>query len=341
VLSNFYASGKPLYLIGENLASDMLGLDAPQSAQWMQLTSLTPAAGKGGDGSVEISGQVPDLLVYGNFGTVSSFTAPTNFDLTTLANASPGIVGQSGSTVVLVASPAPWGGYNSQIRIVTQTFEVGGGTDPDSLSQRHTLFLNSVWWLLNYTQCRDIGSGLIPTVTPNPAVPGQAVTYQWVVENNGICDGTGAVLTSQLPPGVRFVSAQSEIGTWSYATNLGAVIFQLGLLPHGQNETVSFTVMPLQLGTYTNVAAVSINGVPTNTVQVVSQVNGLTLQWNSRTNYLLELMGSAGQSYEIQTSTDLLQWLDWTNIQGPNWTAPVPNPARTNFLWQFYRAVGQ
>lgn len=167
------------------------------------------------------------------------------------------------------------------------------------------------------------------------------MTYQWVLENGGACAGTGTILTSLLPPGVQFVSAESPFGTWAYNANLGEVIFWLGLLPKRDNIPVSFTVIPLQPGTLTNTVSVTINGVPPNEVQAITQVTGLSLSRFGGTNYLLELSGIAGQSYDIQTSTDLLQWLDWSNVQGPAWVVPVPDPSQTNSPWRFYRALGQ
>ncbi|HXR05982.1 MAG TPA: hypothetical protein VN765_01555, partial [Candidatus Acidoferrum sp.] len=273
------------------------------------------------------------------YGTVSNFVAPTNFDVTTLANANASILGQSGTTVVLAAFQ---GTNATQTRIVTQNFKVGGGADPNALAQRYTLFLDAVCWLVRCQACSDVGLGLGSSVTPNPAALGQAVTYQWVVGNNGRCEGTGTVLTSLLPAGAQFVSAEAQFGTWEYNTNLGAVIFQIGLLPQGPTR-VSFTVIPWQPGTLTNTTEVSANAVPPNTNQVVTVVIGLelNLEWTGGTNYLLQLFGNEGLNYEIQTSTNLPQWTDWTNVPGPAWATPLTDPLHTNFPWRFYRALSQ
>jgi uncharacterized repeat protein (TIGR01451 family) len=338
VLQSVFAAGIPLYLLGQNLASDTLALAEPQRTQWIQLTSLTPATGVGGDGSVELTNQ-SDQIIEGNYGIVSSFSAASNFDLTTVTNTDAIVLATSGTTVVLAAFPAA--SDVTSTRIVTQNFEVGGGDDANSLAQRHTLFLNAVCWLVRCRGCTAVGLGLNPTVTPNPATVGQPVTYQWVVENNGECAGTGTVLTTVLPPGAEFVSASSEYGTWQYNASLGTVIFQLGQLPSRALIPVSFTIIPSQPGTFTNTMDVTINGVPPNEGQTIAQVNGLSLTWSGGTNYLLQLTGDAGQSYQIQTSTDLLQWLNWTNVLGPNWEASLPDSTRTNSPWGFYRALDQ
>jgi uncharacterized repeat protein (TIGR01451 family) len=337
VLQSVYAAGIPLYLIGQNLASsDMLALDESQQSNWVQLTSLTPSTCKGGDGNVEVFDSGSANILDGTFGEVTNFSAAANFDLTTLDDTNAAIMGQSGSTVVLVAFPAIDAG---QTRIVTQNFEVDAGADPNSVAQRHALFLNSVCWLVQCPACKEVGTGLDAALTPATPIVGQPLTYQWRVENNGECNGTGTTVTCLLPAGVQFVSAESPLGTWDYNAALGAVIFEIGLLPSQTTPTISFTVIPLQTGAITNTTEVELNGLPPNQVQVVAQVIGLNLLWNGGTNYLLQLSGTAGQSYQIQTSTDLLQWLNWTNAQGPAWVAPLPNVLPTNFPSQFYRAL--
>jgi uncharacterized repeat protein (TIGR01451 family) len=337
VLQSVFTNGIPLYLIGDNLASDTLQLDQPLFSEWIQLTSLNSATASGGDGTVEVSSPlVMDPILNGRFGSVSSFVYPANVDLTTLANTNATVLGQSGSNApVLVVLPG-WNVVDTgQPRIVTQNFRVANGTDANSLAQRQTLFLNAVCWLVRCLECSQVYPSLTSSVSPEPATVGQPVTYQWVVDNNGECDGIGAILSSVLPFGAQFVGAASETGTWAYDTNLATVIFRIGLLPHRSEQTVNFTIIPLQPGLITNTTAVIIYGLLTNEVQAVTQVNGLSLLRPGGTNGLLRLSGEPGQSYQIQTSTDLLQWLDWTNVQGPTWAGPLP----VNFTARFFRAV--
>ncbi len=350
VLQTLFINGIPLYLIGENLASDTVQLDQPQQSQWIQLTGLNPATEKGGDGCVEVSNPISqDPILNGRFGNVSNFCGLSNVDLTTLANtnAPDSILGRSGPAVVLAAFPATDVGDAGQTRTVTQNFRVAVATDPVSFPlAQQTLFQDSVCWLVRCFGCQAVGLSLTSAgVSPSPATVGQPLTVSWSVDNNGECDGIGAILTAGLPPGVQFVSAQSGIGTWTYDTNRAAVVFQLGQLAHGSMPMVSFTVIPMQPGLITNTAAVSIPGLATNVAQpVVTQVIGpsvLNLMLSGGTNYLLQFSGNAGQTYEIQTSPDLLQWMDWTNVTGPVWMTPLSNPFQTNSTQRFYRAVGQ
>jgi uncharacterized repeat protein (TIGR01451 family) len=339
VLGSVFASGIPLYLIGANLASDALALDEPQRSQWIQLTSLTPATGKGGDGSVEITDAASAILTW-NYGVVTNFSAPTNFDLTTMTNANASILGQSGAIPVLVANPGTDAVNPSQTHIVTQNFEVEGGFDTNSLAQRHALFLNCVCWLVGCQECMVRAWGFNYAVTNETAL-GQELTYTWYLANDGRCDFTGTLLSTVLPPGVQFVSAESMFGSWQYDDTLREVIFDVGLLPGFSlgvtTLTGSFTVLASQPGTLTNTMNASVNGQPPQEQQEITQVTGLSLLPLGGTNYVLELFGTSGQDYNIQTSTDLLQWLNWTTVQGPVWSAPVP----TNLPWQYYRAIWQ
>ncbi len=342
VLQSVFTNGIPLYLIGDNLASDTTQLSGAQSTQWIQLSGLAPATSQGGDGSVDVSSMVPrDPILNGQFGNVSNFAYASNVELATPASTNAGVLGYSGTSALLLANPATDVYAPGQTRVVTQDFRVASGTDSDSLVQRYTLFMNSVCWLLGVTNCSLVGLGLDPTGSIDSAAVGQSLTYEWQVSKSGECDGIGATATSVLPSGTQFVSAQSDSGTWVYDTHLAAVIFQLGLLPSGSAPNLSITVIPLQPGMITNLAEVHINGLFTNAAEpVVTQVIGpsaLSLLWSGGKNYLLQLFGNAGQTYDLQTSPDLLQWTDWTNVSGPFWMTPLSDPSLTNFNRRFYR----
>jgi hypothetical protein len=58
-------------------------------------------------------------------------------------------------------------------------------------------------------------------------------------------------------------------------------------------------------------------------------------------SYLLQLSGVSGQTYQIQISTDLLNWLDWTNALGPTWQTVLPTLLPAKPPQQFYRAIEQ
>ncbi len=52
----------------------------------------------------------------------------------------------------------------------------------------------------------------------------------------------------------------------------------------------------------------------------------------------LTLTGLAGVTYEVDISPNLQTWNAWTNVPGPVWMQPLPNPASLGRGDQFYRA---
>jgi hypothetical protein len=137
---------------------------------------------------------------------------------------------------------------------------------------------------------------------------------------------------------MQFVNAQSQTGHWFYDAAASAVIFDLGVLPHQQSlyTTLSFTVLPTLPGPFTILTDVNAYGrfiqqIP-NPVTVAGL--GLTPISGLSPGYLLQLSGAPGQTYQIQTSTNLLQWTNWTNVLGPTWSAPI---LLTNFPSRFFR----
>jgi hypothetical protein len=52
----------------------------------------------------------------------------------------------------------------------------------------------------------------------------------------------------------------------------------------------------------------------------------------------LKLQGEAGRTYSIETSTDLVHWVPWTNMVNSTGTMTVTDTASTNYPARFYRA---
>jgi hypothetical protein len=53
----------------------------------------------------------------------------------------------------------------------------------------------------------------------------------------------------------------------------------------------------------------------------------------------LGLEGEAGRAYRIETSFNLRDWAEWTNVIGPVWRLPLEHPFRSERKYRFYRAV--
>src|SRR5206468_2510569 len=127
------------------------------------------------------------------------------------------------------------------------------------------------------------------------------------------CEGTGVVVTNQLPPGVRFITAQSTQGTWTYAD--GIVTFHLGHVISASLTEMKIIIVPTQTGMITNSALVRANGPEVrsddNSASVVTEVQGsvlptLTLVTMNNGSYQLTTTGPVGQSYILEASPDLI-----------------------------------
>lgn len=106
-------------------------------------------------------------------------------------------------------------------------------------------------WSLNITaseclegggQCPGVDLGITMLDAPDPDVVGSNLVYTIIVTNYGPNIARGAVVTQNLPPGVRFVSAISSQGAASYAG--GVVTATLGNLAIDGSATVTVTVVP-------------------------------------------------------------------------------------------------
>ena len=74
---------------------------------------------------------------------------------------------------------------------------------------------------------------VVKTVTPNPAVPGETVTYQIVVRNAGPSDAQGVTVNDTLPAELTGVSVTPSQGTCTGGN------CSLGIVPAGDSATVT------------------------------------------------------------------------------------------------------
>jgi uncharacterized repeat protein (TIGR01451 family) len=90
------------------------------------------------------------------------------------------------------------------------------------------------------------------TVSPNPGIAGQNLTYTLAIANSGSLVATNVAITNVLPVSVTFVSASPG------CINLGgSIACTLGTLPGLAKSNILITVTPNVQGAITNVAAVS------------------------------------------------------------------------------------
>jgi uncharacterized repeat protein (TIGR01451 family) len=350
VLSQVYSSGTPLYLVGEHLSSTTSLLPSAQQMEWTNLTQLSPFAGVGGDGTIQIDDLegLSNLILFGQFGTIDSFSYPARIELVTNLESNAEVLCTSAGASVLTILPGFASPDQSDTRLVRQNMRV---VPPDVLGATNTLralFQNAVCWLTRCQSCSDSRLGLTGSQGNDVVQTGQTIDYYLSAYWNGECPPTGVVVTNQLPTNFKFVSATAQQGTWGYDAVSHQVLFFIGVMPNAGTVGLSISAVALQPGTYTNTAVIRYNSTtapavlePGLVTTVLPNTNAispvLTLLRSSGPSYLLQLSAGAMQSYKIQTSTDLLQWVDWTNVQGPFWVGAL----QTNFNRRFYRALGQ
>jgi CSLREA domain-containing protein len=143
VFKQAYDAGKPLYLIGDDLATSTgYALSGQAATDWTNLIHLNPASNNIGSGTVTIE-NTTHPVTNGPSGAVASFAAYIDPDVTTRTNTGEVLLASvNGSPVLLTYEAAGTG-----VRTVTQNVLV---FPPDSASQieAQKLFKNAVTWLL-------------------------------------------------------------------------------------------------------------------------------------------------------------------------------------------------
>src|SRR5262249_29863116 len=244
------------------------------------------------------------------------------------------LLGQSGNSDVLTANEDPATGERS---VSQNVLVVNGSNDVQSISERKRLFENAVWWLLRRPLCGLTDLVISPDASADQANTGEPLIYTLTVQRSGECEGTGAIVTDTLPPGVKFVSANTPQGTWSEAD--GVVTFHLGLLEEVFLQ-LTVTVVPQSPGPIVNNVRIRNNereqnlnnNVASLTVQVQGAPVGLQDQLNGKVGPVLSLeigpdgliqlnvTGEVGVSYAIESSEDLATWALWSQFVA---TAPT------------------
>ncbi|PYI88856.1 MAG: hypothetical protein DME26_02655, partial [Verrucomicrobia bacterium] len=359
IFQRLYDVQIPLYFIGESVASSTLNLTQPFRSQWTGLTHLNPASTKGGDGSVAIRLDSGHPVINGKFGLVADFLYPAAMDATTATGTGEVLCGQSGEVDMLLAYENP----GTMVRTVTQNVLVFDKSDEASIAERKILFGNAVWWLLRRPICGLTDMALAMAGSADPVTVGQPLVYSLKVNQSGECDGTGVAVTDTLPPGVTFITATTSRGTWTQ-TN-GVVIFNLGFFTKGDMADLTITVVPTMAGSMTNTARVRSNERdvrPDNSVAtVVTTVTGpvppplmeapqtfanpnnsahpwLTLVATATGQIEIRLMGEAGREYELQVSTNLVDWMPLINFASTEATMKTTAPRSPEAGQRFYRA---
>ena len=181
-------------------------------------------------------------------GVVLTDTLPAAVDF---VSASPGCVQSSGSVTCDINSLAAGG--NAAVTIVVAPNTAGELTNSASVTSDVTdpIAGNNTATVTNVAElAADLE--LSKSVSPDPVLLGNNLTYTLTVTNGGPSDATDVVLNDTLPAGVNFVSASD-----SCSEDNGTVICDIGSLLAGDSATVVFVVTPESAGDLTNSASVT------------------------------------------------------------------------------------
>lgn len=165
----------------------------------------------------------------------------------------------AGATVVVVTTPTRVGLVTNVVEAIANETELNADD-------------NTIASVVTVDPAMDLSISL--EVTPDPATPGQQITYVLTYTNSGPSLAAGVSLDNVLPDGVELLSIQTPQGS---GTNVNGIIrFDVGELAAGAGGTVTLMVRASQPGLFTNTAIIAGYGTDpkpaNNTAQMVHQV---------------------------------------------------------------------
>lgn len=252
VLQTVADSGRPLYLIGDDLAYvTTFALTEPAASRWTQLVHLQPTGSNiGAGGMIIVNARHP--VTYGPFGLAGNSAYlwdPDNTQAT--GQAGEAVLGQSTGADSLVSFRDPVTRRKSLTQnelVYTQV-----PTDADR-EERRKLFQNGVAWLLAPDPVADVS--LSVSAAPSNVPVGSTVRLDAIVTNKGPEIAQQVTLTTTLPAGLAF--ANTSLAAADYALAGGKLTLAPGSLAAGETVTVSVVLTGEALGNYVlNVTAES------------------------------------------------------------------------------------
>jgi uncharacterized repeat protein (TIGR01451 family) len=274
------------------------------------VTNLGPSD----DSNVAISDALPAGVAF-----VSAFSdqgvAPT-FSNGVVGLALPSFPAGATATLTIKVNPtaAPGSSVKNTISATGQVFDPISANDSASLT-------------LPVVGASDLG--VTVTAQPSSVYQGQDVTYTITAANLGPADEPDAVITSQLPAGLRFISASFTQGSAPTVDQNGLFTADLGLMHTNHSATVTIVAAPTAVGTATT--TFSIQG------QNVDPVTS-----NDSAQASVSVAPSTGLAVAISPGPlPVFQLVNWTYtlvVSNPglsdatNVTATAPLPAGAQFV---------
>ncbi|WP_299921853.1 hypothetical protein [uncultured Nocardioides sp.] len=196
--------------------------DGAEATYTLVVTNNGPSVAR----SVTVSDPVPAPLVHNGSSSTQGSCSFASGTVTCDVGDIP--VGDTVTITVRAQTPADGSG-----RGASNTATVSSPT-PDPTAAN-----NSATYVLPTTSQADVS--LAKSVSPNPVVAGQQVTYTITARNNGPSDATGVTVTDQVPARVSGVSATATNGASCAATTGNAVSCTSATLASGASFTVTVT----------------------------------------------------------------------------------------------------
>jgi uncharacterized repeat protein (TIGR01451 family) len=354
-LQQLFSANTPLYFIGDRLASTANSLSAASQAVLSGLTHLVSAGQTAAPGLITFSSATqdrqPGAILSGRFADFNSFPYTNAVALATVSSDATSLAAAGGFDE-FVEYPDANTLDEGQARAVSQCFRILTGGDADSIAARKALFQNAVCWLLRCSSCGLVKVSVVVADLPPSVNVGDQFTFSLTLINNGECVASATVMTNQLPAGLSLVNASFNQGIGvDYNPATRVLVFRAGSLASGADNSavLTLTLRAVQAGAAHSTACATANsqrsGVPSCTdfdltIGGVSTPNAptLTLLQTGYGLYELRLTGDAGVNYQLQTSRDLVNWLQWTNAPGPLFYLELPEIAQPGTKGQFYRA---
>lgn len=346
VLKQAYDAGIALYLTGERLAQSREFLtDLARFQQWTELLgsqwigSMPPP--------MHIHGiPIPDYqdglyygwyyqastdILYSNVLERLSLTG-TNMDVV----ADVPVAGAPTNSPIMLRYPRFSQPDFGETRRLIQDFRVTADQPPQSDEEvqsrqdRRILFINGVAWLLRMFECQDLSVNLecVQPLIPSGSV-GVPMTFTTLVDQNGSCTAGGVLLTNNLSPRLRAVSAEvvpawDGIPTNNYqvAVSSNFVVARFSQLQRNSFYEFRTVAIPTRGGWLTNTCTVT-RGLSQQTpcAQVAfiegpaCTTAGLSARLDANNTLHLIVRNAAGCAFQLESSTDLKNWVDSLQVQ--------------------------
>ncbi len=205
-------------------------------------------------------------------------------------------------------------------------------------------------WSLNVTTFGSLGAVTdlaVQTVdAPDPAMPGENITYTTSVTNYGPALATRVFVTNSLPAGATVVSTSASQGTCTVAN--GKVVCDVGDLELGSGAVMIVVITPSGTGTAVSTTTLRLDQMDpnpgnnvVNTTTVVGTPSNLVV--SSPTilpggQFQLTLTGNPGDIYIIDASSNLNDWQPISTNTLTGTSAEFTDTTASGFSQRFYRA---